>query len=28
MELDPDNLLGGNDNRDWLREKALHIRLD
>jgi len=28
MELDPDNLLGSNDNRHWLREKALHIRLD
>jgi len=28
MELDPDNLLSGNDNRDCLREKALHIRLD
>jgi hypothetical protein len=28
MELDPDNLLGGNHNRDWLREKALHIGID
>jgi len=28
MELDPDNLLGSNDNRDWLHKKALHIRLD
>jgi len=28
MELDPDRLLGSNDNRDRLREKALHIRLD
>jgi len=28
VELDPDNLLGGHDGGDWLREKALHIRLD
>jgi hypothetical protein len=28
MELDPDNLLGGSDNRDRFREKALHIRFD
>jgi hypothetical protein len=28
MEFDPDFLLTDGDNRDWLREKALHIRLD
>jgi len=28
MEIDPNNLPGGRDNRDRLREKALRIRLD
>ena len=28
MELDRDKLLVRNNNRDWLREKALYFRLD
>jgi hypothetical protein len=28
MELDFDNLMSGSDDRDGLREKPLHIRLD
>jgi len=28
MEIDPNNLPSGRDNRDRLREKALRIRLD
>jgi len=28
MDIDRDNLLITSDDRDWLRGKALHIRLD
>jgi hypothetical protein len=28
MEIGPDNLLGGRDNPDWLRDKTLQVGLD
>ena len=28
MKLDRDNLSGDGDNRDWPRDKALHIHID
>jgi hypothetical protein len=28
MKIDPDDLPGGSDNGDWLRDKALRVRLD